>query len=112
MTLSLSFFSDTYAYSISLHRTGTMTHLRGTEPLVLFLKPVHGDIELVQKLVAKEIVINQVELTTSVRKRVAVAFAWEVHPFRMTELVAFKVEVRFAAKGVNDEAESSASSMT
>jgi hypothetical protein len=56
------------------------THLRGAQPLVLVLAPVHGDIELVQVLVSQQWVVDQVELTSGMGERVAVAFSWEIHP--------------------------------
>lgn len=59
---------------------GRSTHLGRAQPLVLVLAPVHGDIKLVQVLVSQQWVVDQVELTSGMGERVAVAFSWEVHP--------------------------------
>jgi hypothetical protein len=98
-----------------------VTDLWGTEPLVLALELVHDLVKLVEILVAEEVVVNEVELTTGVRKGVAIALTGEIHPpgkdgvsrlfahvkyqdaLGVTELVAFKVQVRLTAQGVYEE---------
>lgn len=56
------------------------TYLRGVEPLVFVLQPVHSDIKLIQIFVTQQLVIHKVELATSMGKGVAIAFSWEIHP--------------------------------
>ena len=67
--------------------------LRGTEPLVLFVEVLHGGIELVQHLVAQEIIVNEVKLPSRVVERVVVSSTGEVEPFGVTKLVSCRVSV-------------------
>lgn len=61
-------------------KTAAGTNLRCLEPLVLILQPVHRDVKVVQVTVSQELVIDEIELTSSVGKRVAVTLSREVHP--------------------------------
>lgn len=96
-------------------KPASITNLRGAQPTVLALQVVHGAVKLVKELVAEEVVINEVELATSMGERVAVALTREVHPpvssdslyvihlLGMAELVALEVEVGLAAKSMCNE---------
>ena len=53
----------------------------------------HGSIEVAQVVVGQVLVIYQVPLAAGILARPSVAFAWEVYPFGMSELVAHEVEV-------------------
>lgn len=82
MTLSLSFLRDTYACEDQHRRkcATTVTHLRRLEPLVRSLEMIHGDIEFPKISVPKELVIDQVELPSSMRKAITITLSWEIHP--------------------------------
>lgn len=96
--------------------------MRGAQPLVLGLKGVHSSVELPQVLVPQKMIVDQVELPASVRKRVAVALPREIHPpdwhwlgachnvnsLRVPELVALEVEVGFSSERVNQESDGQA----
>ena len=75
------------------------------QPAVFFFGPLHLAVELVQEPVAQELVVGKVELPAGVPETVVVALAGEIKPFRVAELVAFEVEVAFAAEAVGEEAE-------
>lgn len=77
--------------------------LRAVQPAVLLLRPLHLAVELVQELVPQQVVVGEVELASRVVEGVVVAGAWEVEPFRVSELVAEEVEVAFAAEAVGDQ---------
>ena len=53
----------------------------------------HGSFEVTQVVVGQVLVVHQVPLSTGILARPSVAFAWEVYPFGMAELVAHEVEV-------------------
>lgn len=73
------------------------------EPAVLVLEVMHRLVELVQVPVPQHGVVHNVPLAPSVVEGVAVALAGEVEPLRVTELVAFEIEVAFAAERVDKE---------
>lgn len=73
------------------------------EPAVLFLRPLHLPIKLVEELVAKEVVIRQIELSPGIPEAVIIALSREVQPLWMAELIAFEIEVPFTSKAVCDE---------
>lgn len=96
--------------------------LRSAQPLVLGLEVVHRLVKVVEVPVSEELVVDEVELTTGVHERVAVAFSGEVHPpaqrfgklllirnrdaadsLGVSELVSFKVQVPFTSESVNDK---------
>jgi hypothetical protein len=95
--------------------------LRCGEPSVLGFQVVHGLVEIVEVLVAKVLVVEDVPLTTGVMERVVVTFSGEVQPLykiisagiiqsktarkylRVTELVAFEVQVAFATQRVGQQ---------
>lgn len=79
--------------------------LRRMQPAVLLLCPLHLGVEVVEESVAQELVVDEVELAARVVERVSVAFAGEVEPLRVPELVAFEIEVALAAEAVRDEAD-------
>jgi len=79
--------------------------LLGVQPAVLFLGPLHLGVKLVQESVAQHVIVGEVELAPGVPEAIVVAFAREVEPFRVTEFVAFEVEVAFAAEAMGDEAD-------
>jgi hypothetical protein len=76
--------------------------------LILVFQPIHGDIELIKISVTKQIIVDKVELSPGVSEGVSVAFSREIHPsdishargkdlLGMSELVAFEIEICFAA---------------
>jgi hypothetical protein len=81
--------------------------LRRLEPLVRVFEMVHGYIELPKISVPKQLVVDQIELSSSMSKTVAVALSGEIHPsinqhnraqsnvLWMTKLVALEIEVAF-----------------
>lgn len=76
--------------------------LRRMQPAVFLLGVLHAGVELVEELVAEEIVGCEVELASCVPETVVVSGAWEVEPFGVAELVAFEVEVAFSSESVCD----------
>jgi hypothetical protein len=79
--------------------------LRGVQPSVFLLCPLHLGVEFVEVAVAQEGVVDKVELAARVGEGVVVTFAGEVEPLWVAELVAFEVEVAFAAEAVGNEAD-------
>ena len=79
--------------------------LRGRQPSVLGLTLVHQPVEVVEKLIAKEVVVCEVKLTASVPEGVVVALTRKVKPLRVAELVALEVEVTLASKAVSEQAD-------
>jgi hypothetical protein len=81
--------------------------LRRLEPLVRVFEMVHGYIELPKISVPQQLVVDQIELSSSMSKAVAVALSGEIHPsvnqlqsafsnvLWMTKLVALEIEVAF-----------------
>ena len=69
----------------------------GTE---LDLLLIHDSVELAQLTVTQQIVIHEVPLTSAVVKAEAVAFAREVDPLRVTELVSHEVQVGLSAQAL------------
>ena len=63
----------------------------------------HRPIEVAQLVIAKRLVVEQVPLTPCVLVRPAVAFAGEVNPFRVPELIAHEVEVAAVASRQRDQ---------
>ena len=79
--------------------------LRRVEPSVLLLGPLHLAVELVEEPVAEELVIWEVELAAGVVEAVVVAFAREVEPLRVTELVTLKVQIALTSQTVCDQSD-------
>lgn len=77
--------------------------LWGVQPSVLVLSPLHCLVEVVEEVVAEELVFHKVELAARVVEAVVVAFTGEVEPFWVAKLVAFEVEVGFSSQTVGDE---------
>lgn len=48
-------------------------------------------------------IVRKVELSPSVMEGVSVPLSWEIEPFRVTELVAFEIEVAFTSEGVDEK---------
>ncbi len=71
--------------------------------LVSDLHRVHGRIPGPQLRVPQVLVIHEVPLAATVIVRVLVALSWEVHPLRMTKLVAHEVEIRLSAERLRNE---------
>lgn len=78
--------------------------LWGVEPAVFGLSEVHGPVEIVQEMVSQKVIVGEIELPPSVPEGVLVAFAGEVEPLGVAELVAFEVEVALAAEPLREEA--------
>jgi hypothetical protein len=55
------------------------------QPLELILQQVHALIESPEVLVTEQLVVDEVELTSSVVVRIVVSGTREVEPFRVTE---------------------------
>lgn len=79
--------------------------LRGVQPPVLLLCPLHFAVEFVEEPVAQEVVVNEVELAPRVVEAVAVAFAREVEPFGVPEFITLEIQITFASETVRDEAD-------
>jgi len=79
--------------------------LRRVKPSVLLLCPLHLAVELVEEPVAEELVIWEVELAAGVVEAVVVAFAREVEPLRVTELVTLKVQITLTSQTVCDQSD-------
>lgn len=77
--------------------------LGSSQPAKLGFAVVHEAVKLVQELVAQEMVLGKVELSSGVPEGVVVAFAGEVEPLGVTKLVAFEVEVAFTSQAVGEE---------
>lgn len=54
------------------------------EPVVLFFEELDGGVEVVEVLVAEELVVDDVPLSASVLEGIAVALAREVEPLKDT----------------------------
>ena len=78
--------------------------LRRMQPAVLLLHPLHLAVKVVQEVIPEQLIINEVELSPGVHEAVAVAFSGKVQPLGVAKLVAFKVQVAFAAEAMRDEA--------
>ena len=57
------------------------------QPPVLLLKVLHGGIELIQPVVAQELVVDKVELTSRVVVRIVVSGTRKVEPLWVTKFV-------------------------
>ena len=77
--------------------------LRRMQPPVPRFCPLHLGIEIIQEPISEELVVDEIELTAGVVEAVIVAGTREVEPLGMAKLVAFEVEVAFAAETVRDE---------
>ena len=86
----------------------------------MIFEPIHRDVEFVEILVSKKLVVDEVELPPSVRKGVTVAFSRKIHPsvltqfilravgsasdsLGMSEFITFEVQICFATEGVHNE---------
>lgn len=79
--------------------------LRRVQPAVFLLGVLHAGVELVEELVAEEIVGCEVKLASCVPEAVVISGAGEVEPFGVAELIAFEVEIAFSSESVGDEAD-------
>lgn len=62
--------------------------LRCGEPMILFLQVLHSSVKVVQKFVAQQMVVDQVELSACVMEGAVVALTGEVKPLGMTEFIS------------------------
>ncbi len=51
----------------------------------------------------EELIVCKVHLTSGVVETEAIAFSWEVQPFRMTKLIPYEVEVGLSPQAHSDE---------
>jgi hypothetical protein len=81
ITLSLSFFKETYACRVRfpLSKT-TLAYLRRAEPFVFVFKVIHCHVEFQEVLVSEKWIVGEVELPPGVGEAGTVAFARKVHP--------------------------------
>jgi hypothetical protein len=58
---------------------------------------VHQLVKGVEEFVSKEIILCEVELSTSVPKRIVISRSREIEPLWVTKFIAFKVKVSLSA---------------
>jgi hypothetical protein len=79
--------------------------LRGVQPAILLLSPLHLAVKLIEEPVAEKVIVDKVELSTSVVEAVVVSLSGKVQPFRMPEFITFEVEIALTSQPVGDQAQ-------
>src|SRR3569833_653469 len=67
-----------------------------TEPMEFLLQCVHCLVPCFQSRVPQITLVTQTPLSSAVVVTRAIAFSWEINPFRMSKFVTHKIEVGFS----------------
>mmetsp|Transcript_92966 Transcript_92966/g.165325 ORF Transcript_92966/g.165325 Transcript_92966/m.165325 type:complete len:270 (-) Transcript_92966:1073-1882(-) len=96
----LSSFEDNHLVSIVLQRDILMLRFHPGESV---LEGIHELVKVLKELVAKQVVVGQVEAAPAVLVAPAVLFTREVYPFWMTKFVANEIQVGFTSEAQDQE---------
>ncbi|KAH3688073.1 hypothetical protein WICPIJ_000945 [Wickerhamomyces pijperi] len=75
------------------------------QPFILGLRVLQGLVELVEKFVSQQVIVDKVELTSGVVVAVPIVSVREVQPLRMPELVPFEVQVALTTKRMGQQSD-------